>query len=65
MTYCLEGSCSIQLSYRAINLELGAKIPFKGIPEKNKGTVLQNIIAQKSPVISSLSSFSPLQPFFI
>jgi hypothetical protein len=65
MTYCLEGSCSIQLSYRAINLELGAKIPFKGIPEKNKGIVLQNIIAQNPSVISSLSRFSPLQPFFI
>ena len=26
MTYCLEGSCSIQLSYRTISLNSAAKI---------------------------------------
>ena len=29
MTYCLEGSCSIQLSYRGVPYFCGAKIEFK------------------------------------
>jgi hypothetical protein len=56
MTYCLEGSCSIQLSYRAI-FKLGGKdIVSKAIGEKMRGL----FIIQKACSPESNSRYSRL-----
>jgi competence protein ComEC len=47
MTYCLEGSCSIQLSYRGSLIFCGAKIGFKSTKNKHQITIIKTQINSK------------------
>ena len=58
MTYCLEGSCSIQLSYRGVPYFAGAKIEFKSQIPNYKLQIPKN--SRKRKIAYSFINFSYL-----